>query len=130
MRSGAQLSLNVYAEVHQYKIKWCSDSSQKHKCLLQIGAHMHLYTICCRIRFDDLHSTGLYTWPFLYTLGCSKLSRAKDYIRQLRERGLSRNPPAPRPRTAAAAQKNPPGMLPAASAVRSAAQAAEQKQGT
>lgn len=47
---------------------------------------------CCRIEFDDLHQAGLYTWDYLYGLGVHKLSHARAYIRQLRERGLSREP--------------------------------------
>mmetsp|Transcript_34964 Transcript_34964/g.77755 ORF Transcript_34964/g.77755 Transcript_34964/m.77755 type:complete len:192 (-) Transcript_34964:610-1185(-) len=45
-----------------------------------------------RIKFDDLHQTGIYTWSFLHELGTHKLSRAKAYIRELRSRGLSREP--------------------------------------
>uniref|UniRef100_A0A7S3R3K3 Gamma-butyrobetaine hydroxylase-like N-terminal domain-containing protein n=1 Tax=Dunaliella tertiolecta TaxID=3047 RepID=A0A7S3R3K3_DUNTE len=45
-----------------------------------------------RIQFDDLHHTGLYTWELLYDLGCCKLSRARKYIQQLRDQGLSREP--------------------------------------
>ena len=29
----------------------------------------------CRLEFDDLHRTGIYTWPFLHQLGTHKLSR-------------------------------------------------------
>ncbi|KAF5838631.1 hypothetical protein DUNSADRAFT_2466 [Dunaliella salina] len=45
-----------------------------------------------RIQFDDLHHTGLYTWELLYDLGRHKLSRARKYIQQLHEQGLSREP--------------------------------------
>ena len=92
----------------------------------------HLSNTCHRIRFDDLHSTGLYTWPFLYTLGSSKLSRAKAYIRQLRERGLSRDPPAPRRGAAAAAlkQTRPAPAAPSAAPAGTNATAPERKQGT
>lgn len=50
---------------------------------------------CCplrRLKFDDLHQAGIFTWPFLYGLGMSKLSRSKEYIRALRAQGLSREP--------------------------------------
>lgn len=46
----------------------------------------------CRINFDDLHSTGLYTWDYLHDLGQHKFSRAKQYIAALREQGASRDP--------------------------------------
>lgn len=52
----------------------------------------------CRLEFDDLHRTGIYTWPYLHELGTHKLSRMRQYMRALRERGLSRDPPRLRPR--------------------------------
>eukprot|EP00002_Diphylleia_rotans_P039882 TRINITY_DN9363_c0_g1_i3.p1 TRINITY_DN9363_c0_g1~~TRINITY_DN9363_c0_g1_i3.p1 ORF type:complete len:128 (+),score=24.75 TRINITY_DN9363_c0_g1_i3:121-504(+) len=45
-----------------------------------------------RIVFDDLHESGIYTWDYLHKLGSNKLSFAKEYIRKLREKGLSRDP--------------------------------------
>ena len=51
-----------------------------------------------RLEFDDLHSSGIYTWPYLRELGQHKLSRMRGYIRALRERGLSRDPPRLRAR--------------------------------
>lgn len=49
-----------------------------------------------RLQFDDLHATGIYTWPFLYELGHSKFARMRRYIQLLRARGLSREPPTRR----------------------------------
>eukprot|EP00850_Spirogloea_muscicola_P012911 SM000085S23261 [mRNA] locus=s85:328324:329242:- [translate_table: standard] len=45
-----------------------------------------------RILFDDLHSTGIYSWGFLHELGRSKFARMRSYIHALRERRLSRSP--------------------------------------
>eukprot|EP00879_Flechtneria_rotunda_P006608 GHRR01006944.1.p1 GENE.GHRR01006944.1~~GHRR01006944.1.p1 ORF type:complete len:160 (+),score=41.81 GHRR01006944.1:1445-1924(+) len=45
-----------------------------------------------RVSFDDLHSSGIYTWEYLHDLGQHKYSRAKQYIRLLRQYGLSRAP--------------------------------------
>ena len=45
-----------------------------------------------RLKFDDLHQAGIYTWPYLYDLGLHKLSYSRQYIRALRARGLSREP--------------------------------------
>lgn len=45
-----------------------------------------------RIMFDDLHSSGIYSWPFLHALGVNKYQRIKAYIRHLREHGLNRDP--------------------------------------
>jgi len=45
-----------------------------------------------KIRFDDLHSSGLYTYDYLRQLGEKKLDMMKRYIRELRAAGLSRDP--------------------------------------
>ena len=39
---------------------------------------------------------GPCSWPYLHELGTSKLSRMRRYLRLLRERGLSRDPPRSR----------------------------------
>ena len=46
-----------------------------------------------RIRFDDLHDTGIYSWSYLYTLGRERDERWRAYLAALAERGLSRDPP-------------------------------------
>jgi DUF971 family protein len=43
-----------------------------------------------RIVFDDGHSTGLYTWPYLRELGESHDSRWNDYLTALEAQGLTR----------------------------------------
>jgi DUF971 family protein len=45
-----------------------------------------------RIRFDDLHDTGIYTWNYLYELGENFDSRWNGYLNDLAARGLSREP--------------------------------------
>ena len=45
-----------------------------------------------RIRFDDLHDTGIYSWNYLYQLGVEQQKRWADYLATLAERGLSREP--------------------------------------
>lgn len=45
-----------------------------------------------RIKFDDLHDTGLYSWEYLYRLGLEYDRRWAHYLRALAERGLSREP--------------------------------------
>ncbi len=45
-----------------------------------------------RIRFDDLHETGLYSWSYLYKLGRQQDEIWADYLRRLEEKGLSRDP--------------------------------------
>jgi DUF971 family protein len=49
-------------------------------------------TYAIRIRFDDLHDTGLYTWDWLYRLGAQQQEIWADYVAALAERGLSRDP--------------------------------------
>lgn len=45
-----------------------------------------------RIRFDDLHDTGIYSWPYLYRLGEKQAEIWDAYLKALEERGLSREP--------------------------------------
>ncbi|MGZ8995324.1 MAG: gamma-butyrobetaine hydroxylase-like domain-containing protein [Rhodospirillales bacterium] len=45
-----------------------------------------------RIRFDDLHDTGLYTWDYLYRLGAEQDRIWQNYLRSVADRGLSRDP--------------------------------------
>ncbi|MBC6406134.1 MAG: DUF971 domain-containing protein [Rhodospirillales bacterium] len=45
-----------------------------------------------RIRFDDLHDTGLYSWDYLRKLGEEQGSIWADYLVRLQEKGLSREP--------------------------------------
>ena len=45
-----------------------------------------------RIKFDDLHDTGIYTWNYLYELGADYNARWQIYLNELETRGLSRDP--------------------------------------
>ena len=45
-----------------------------------------------RLRFDDLHDTGIYSWSYLHQLGREHDERWKAYLDELAERGLSREP--------------------------------------
>ncbi|KAL2651082.1 hypothetical protein R1flu_019210 [Riccia fluitans] len=45
-----------------------------------------------RVKYDDTHDTGIYTWNYLYELGSKKFYYMRTYIQALREEGLSRNP--------------------------------------
>ena len=46
-----------------------------------------------RIRFDDLHDTGIYSWQYLYELGQEQATRWTAYETAMAARGLSRDPP-------------------------------------
>jgi DUF971 family protein len=45
-----------------------------------------------RIKFDDLHSTGMYSWRYLYHLGRNQERLWQDYLKALEQRALSRDP--------------------------------------
>jgi len=45
-----------------------------------------------RIKFDDLHDTGIFSWDYLYQLGVEHDRRWPDYLAALAARGLSREP--------------------------------------
>ncbi|MFQ5774684.1 MAG: gamma-butyrobetaine hydroxylase-like domain-containing protein [Kiloniellaceae bacterium] len=46
-----------------------------------------------RIRFDDLHDTGIFSWNYLYKLGRDREEIWRAYLAELEARGLSRDPP-------------------------------------
>jgi DUF971 family protein len=45
-----------------------------------------------RIKFDDLHDTGIYSWNYLYQLGAEHENRWREYLAALAANGLSREP--------------------------------------
>ncbi len=45
-----------------------------------------------RIRFDDMHDTGIYAWDYLYELGVRQDELWRDYLAALERQGLSRDP--------------------------------------
>jgi DUF971 family protein len=49
-----------------------------------------------RIGFDDMHSTGIYSWAFLHDLGSNAERRFKDYLDDLAAKGLDRDRPGMR----------------------------------
>jgi len=49
-----------------------------------------------RLVFDDLHSTGIYSWDYLLELGRNREAYWRDYLDELAVRGMTRDPPAPR----------------------------------
>jgi len=46
-----------------------------------------------RLSFDDLHSTGIYTWDYLYELGARQTEKWAHYLAELKAKGLSRDRP-------------------------------------
>ncbi len=49
-----------------------------------------------RLGFDDMHSTGIYSWDFLYDLGVNAEKRFQDYCDDLAAKGLDRDRPGMR----------------------------------
>jgi DUF971 family protein len=45
-----------------------------------------------RLKFDDLHDTGIFSWPYLYKLGRDKDRIWQGYLDSLDAHGLSRDP--------------------------------------
>ena len=43
-----------------------------------------------RIVFDDMHSTGIFTWTYLHELGADKDAKWAAYLAELAENGLTR----------------------------------------
>ena len=45
-----------------------------------------------RIKFDDLHETGIYSWTSLHKLGREQEQRWRSYLDELKARGVGREP--------------------------------------
>ncbi|MFZ3359783.1 MAG: DUF971 domain-containing protein [Xanthobacteraceae bacterium] len=46
-----------------------------------------------RIGFDDMHSTGIFSWDYLFELGSNRVDYWSAYLAELAEKNLSRSPP-------------------------------------
>lgn len=46
-----------------------------------------------RLDFDDLHSSGIYTWPYLRELGATQKENFAAYLEELAAKGLDRDRP-------------------------------------
>jgi DUF971 family protein len=49
-----------------------------------------------KLSFDDMHSTGIFGWDYLHGLGENHAQRWAEYLAELEEKGLSRDPPGRR----------------------------------
>ena len=45
-----------------------------------------------RIKFDDLHDSGIFSWKYLYELGERQEELWSTYLAELEKRGLKRDP--------------------------------------
>ena len=64
-------------------------AGRRHVGIMDIETVGH-YAI--RIKFDDLHDTGIYSWDTLYDMGERQGELWRDYLDALETRGLSRDP--------------------------------------
>jgi DUF971 family protein len=68
------------------------------KTLVHGRAHVGILAVepvgnyAVRLKFDDLHDTGIYSWEYLYKLGREQEERWRAYLAELAEKGLSREP--------------------------------------
>jgi DUF971 family protein len=68
------------------------------KVLLEGRKHVGIIEIepvgnyAVRLKFDDLHETGIYSWQYLYHLGVNQEEIWAEYLAELEQRGLSREP--------------------------------------
>jgi DUF971 family protein len=46
-----------------------------------------------RLVFDDMHSTGIYSWEYLHQLGSTQTANWQEYLDELAAKGLTREPP-------------------------------------
>lgn len=49
-----------------------------------------------RLGFDDMHTTGIYSWAFLRDLGVNAERRFRDYLDELQAKALDRDKPGMR----------------------------------
>jgi len=47
-----------------------------------------------RLIFDDMHSTGIFSWDYLHELGLNRASYWRDYLAELKTKNLSCDPSA------------------------------------
>jgi DUF971 family protein len=45
-----------------------------------------------KLRFDDMHDTGIYGWDYLHELGARRAEKWQNYLAELDAKGLSRDP--------------------------------------
>jgi len=65
---------------------------KRHVAILEVNP---VGNYAVRLVFDDLHSTGIYSWDYLLELGRGRERKWQSYLDELASKGLSRDP-APR----------------------------------
>ena len=64
-------------------------AGRRHVGIMEIEA---VGNYAVKLKFDDLHDTGIYSWQYLYHLGENQAQIWADYLVALEARGLSRDP--------------------------------------
>ena len=64
-------------------------AGRRHVGIMEIEA---VGNYAVKLKFDDLHDTGIYSWQYLYHLGENQAQIWADYLAALEARGLSRDP--------------------------------------
>ena len=65
---------------------------KRHVAILEIQP---IGNYAVRLVFDDMHSTGIYSWDYFFELGRDRERRWQEYLDELASKGLIRDP-APR----------------------------------
>jgi len=65
---------------------------KRHVAILEVNP---VGNYAVRLVFDDMHSTGIYSWDYLLELGQGHERKWQSYLDELASKGLSRDP-APR----------------------------------
>ena len=60
------------------------------KCNVMILAVEPIGNYAVKLRFDDMHDTGIFAWGYLHDLGHGFDTRWATYLSELEERGLTR----------------------------------------
>ena len=50
-------------------------------------------TYAVKLRFDDMHASGIYSWAYLHELGIGQVGKWAAYVSELESKGLSRDRP-------------------------------------
>jgi len=62
-------------------------AGKRNVAILEVNA---IGNYAVRLVFDDLHSTGIYSWDYLYSLGRDREANWQEYLDELAGKGLSR----------------------------------------
>ncbi len=96
---GAQFALSAEllrtqspsAEVQGHSTKERKTVGGKRNVAIIVVAPVGNYAV--RLDFDDMHRTGIYTWPYLRELGETAAERFSSYLEELAAKGLDRDRP-------------------------------------